>query len=714
MDKRRSAFDLFLISALGLFVELIFIRWAASELRVLAFYKNFALIAAFLGLGLGFAIRRRDTDTRLFERYYFPLLAASVILILLLGRTPLSEFILLNRAGSQEFIWAGTLELQNPWVSGLLDAAFYATLLALFLLITVLFIPLGELTARKFAAFRPLPGYTVNVLGSLAGILIYTLISFLGWPPSIWFLLAAIAGVYFLTQENRRSALQLALVALPILLTLFWPTGADRTLWSPYYRIDIQAQYAPSRPDIQLGYELSVNQAWHQRLWNLDPDFVAANYAAAPDHFDTMLSEYDSPYQIAPGLDEVLIVGAGTGNDVAGALRAGARHVVAVEIDPQILKIGQELHPEGPYADPQRVEQVVQDARSFFRRDKRQYDLIVFGLLDSHTLFSTASSVRLDNFVYTQESLAEARSLLKENGLLALSFGVPSANEWVGLRLYRTLTDVFGHPPRVYEFLNQDIIFLIGHNPSTTPVITDPRVKSRPDYAYVQELGTVTDNWPYLYLQKRAIPNTYLIGLAGVILLSLLLIRRVIPNFRQLNLHFFFMGAAFFLLETKSVTEMALLFGSTWIVNAVVIAAILTMIVLANLLVERFEIINAQPYYVLLCAVLLFDYFAPVGSYLGLPLGLRIFLASTAQAIPLFFAGIIFAITFSQTKSIENALGSNLIGSVLGGIFEYTSLVFGIRSLYLFALGFYLLSALALRQLAAKRPLSSIPSQTNP
>jgi SAM-dependent methyltransferase len=596
----------------------------------------------------------------------------------------------------------------------LLDVAFYIILLSLFLLITILFIPLGELTARKFAPFQPLKGYTVNVLGSLAGILTYTLISFLGWPPSIWFLIAAAAGLYFLLQENQRSVLQLALVALPILLTLFWPTGADRTLWSPYYRIDIRAAFAPSHPDIQLGHELSVNQAWHQRLWNLGPDFVAANYDAAPDHFDTMLSEYDTPYQIAPSLDEVLIVGAGTGNDVAGALRAGADHVVAVEIDPQILKIGQELHPEGPYANPQRVEQVVQDARSFFRRDDRQYDLIVFGLLDSHTLFSTASSVRLDNFVYTQESLTEARSLLKEDGILALSFGVPPANEWVGLRIYRTLTDVFGHPPQVYEFLNHDIIFLIGLEPGATPVITDPRVKPRPDYTYNQELGAVTDNWPYLYLQTRAIPNTYLIGLAGVILLSLLLIRRTIPDFRQLNLHFFFLGSAFFLLETKSVTEMALLFGSTWIVNAVVIAAILTMIVLANLLVERFSITNAQPYYILLFAVLLFDYFVPVGSYLGLPLGWRITLAGVSQAIPLFFAGVIFAITFSQTKSIENALGSNLIGSVLGGIFEYASLVFGIRSLYMFALGFYLLSALALRQLAARRSVPSASSQISP
>lgn len=698
MVKRRAALELFLVSALGLFIEMIFIRWVASELRVFAFYKNVALIAAFLGLGLGFALRHRAPERHYFGRYFFPLLAITVVVVLLLGRTALSELILLNRADSQEFVWAGAVGATSPLVTTLLDAAFYAILLGLFALITLLFVPLGNLTAHKFAAFKPLPGYTINVVGSLIGILLYTLISFLGWPPAVWFLLSAVTGLYFLPRDGlRRWTLQIAWAAVPIGLAVAWPTGAAQTLWSPYYRIDITPVQAASDPGLQLGYELSVNQAWHQRLWNLSPAFVAAHYQAAPQHFDVMQSEYDAPYAAAASLDAVLIVGAGTGNDVAGALRAGARHVTAVEIDPVILQIGETLHPEGPYADRARVELVNQDARSFFRHDTHRYDLIVFGLLDSHTLFSTASSVRLDNFVYTQESLQETRALLKDTGLLALSFGVPPQNEWVGLRLYRTLTDVFGHAPQVYEFGNQDIIFLIARDPlPDAPLIRDPRVTPRPDYAYRADLSPVTDDWPYLYLQQRAVPTTYILALIGVVLLSLIFIRRVLPDFGQLNFHFFFMGTAFFLLETKSITEMALLFGSTWIVNAVVVAAILTMIVVANLLVERFRLRDPRPFYGLLAAALLFNFVAPVSSFLGLPTGVSIVLAAFTQALPLFFAGVIFAITFSQTGSIGIALGSNLIGSVVGGIVEYASLALGIRVLYLLALLFYGLSALAL------------------
>lgn len=696
MKNKRAVFDLFLVSALSLFVELVFIRWAASEVRMLAFYKNFALIAAFLGMGLGFAFRRRSASKHLFEHYFFPLLTASVILILFFGRTPLNELILLNRAGAEEYIWAGTIDFQNNYVSTFLDVLFYAVLILLYLVITVLFVPLGELTARKFSAFEPLPGYTFNVLGSLTGILAYTLVSFLEWTPPAWYLIVCISGLYYLWKiRSRAMFIQYSCAVLPIFLTILWPTGAERTFWSPYYRIDINSQYAPKDEDLLLGYEIAVNKSWHQRMWNLDPNFIDQNYAAAPQHFDNYLTEYNAPFQVANELDQVLIVGSGAGNDVAAALRAGSRHITAVEIDPTILRIGREMHFEGPYNDPERVEQVVQDARSFFHHSDKKYNLIVFGRLDSHTLFSTASSVRLDNFVYTQESLNDVRDLLDEDGLLALSFGVPPGNEWVGERIFLTLAEVFGHSPQVYEFPNHNILFLVAREPIPAQLLNDPLVKYHPEYTSHSVINPVTDDWPYLYLRDRSIPSTYLIGLVGVVFVSILITLRIIPDFRQLNAHFFFLGAAFFLLETKSITQMALLFGSTWIVNAVVIAGILLMIIIANLVVIRFNISNPEPFYVLLILSLVLNFLLPVSSFLDLPIVSRIALSTIVQVIPIFFAGMVFAITFSQTHSIEIALGSNLIGAVVGGIFEYASLALGLNSLYILAVAFYLLSAFA-------------------
>jgi spermidine synthase len=695
MQNRKAISDLFLISAVGLFLELVLIRWVASELRMIAFYKNFALIGAFLGLGLGFALHRQK-GARLNSQHMLPwLVSATVLVVLLLGRTQLADFILANQANAQEYVWAGYVG--DSTAALLINIAFYAILLLIFLSITLIFIPLGSLTAEKFQAFPPLRGYTINILGSLAGILLFSLISFLRWPPYTWFLVSAAGIGYFLLEKlpPQPRVMFGALLLFPSALTLLAPSPADTILWSPYYRIDLNAVYAEGDPDLLLGHELLVNQAWHQQLWNLDPDFVAENYESDTAHFDTRMAVYDLPFSVSNSLENVLIVGAGSGNDVAAALRAGAGQITAVEIDPVILDIGRNMHPEEPYAGLPNVELVVQDARSFFRSSKEIYDLISFGRLDSHTLFSAASSVRLDNFVYTLESLMEVRGLLADDGMLVLSFGVADQNEWIGLRLYRLLTDVFGHEPQVYDMPDDTTMFVVAQTAFSEPVIDDPRVNPRPDYYYDEDIEVTTDQWPFLYLRERAIPTTYLIGLAGVVLISAVLVRRSLTDFRQFNLHFAFMGAAFFLLETKSITEIALLLGSTWIVNAAVIAAILIMIVAANMLVGRFEIKNVKPYYIGLGITLVLNYLVPISGLLGLSLVWRIILASLALSLPMFFAGVIFAITFSQTQSIESALGSNLVGAVLGGMVEYSSLALGIRSLYLFALLFYALSALA-------------------
>ena len=49
----------------------------------------------------------------------------------------------------------------------------------------------------------------------------------------------------------------------------------------------------------------------------------------------------------------------------------------------------------------------------------------------------------------------------------------------------------------------------------------------------------------------------------------------------------FFLGAAFMLLETKAVVQLALLFGSTWLVNSLVFFTALILILLANLYVLK-------------------------------------------------------------------------------------------------------------------------------
>jgi hypothetical protein len=57
-SERPAWLDLFLISVGSLYLELAFLRLLASEIRVFAHVKNRPLLAAFIGLGLGFSSQR--------------------------------------------------------------------------------------------------------------------------------------------------------------------------------------------------------------------------------------------------------------------------------------------------------------------------------------------------------------------------------------------------------------------------------------------------------------------------------------------------------------------------------------------------------------------------------------------------------------------------------------------------------------------------------
>src|SRR5439155_22983428 len=109
--------------------------------------------------------------------------------------------------------------------------------------------------------------------------------------------------------------------------------------------------------------------------------------------------------------NHALILGAGSGSDVATALAYGVESVTAVEIDPEIQALGAEFHPDRPYSDP-RVSVVIDDGREFLRNTGQKYDLIIFALPDSLTLTSSVANLRLESFLLTQDSIASARKAL--------------------------------------------------------------------------------------------------------------------------------------------------------------------------------------------------------------------------------------------------------------------------------------------------------------
>jgi hypothetical protein len=156
----------------------------------------------------------------------------------------------------------------------------------------------------------------------------------------------------------------------------------------------------------------------------------------------------------------------------------------------------------------------------------------------------------------------------------------------------------------------------------------------------------------------------------------------------------FFLGAGFMLLETKGVVHLALLFGSTWVVNSIVFFAILVMILLSNLYVLAVRPRNTHWYYGLLFASLAVNLAVPMSGFLALPGAARVVASCVVIFVPIFFAGVIFATAFRDSPRPDLDLGANIGGVVLGGLSENLSLVVGFNGLLMIACGYYLLSAL--------------------
>jgi spermidine synthase len=456
-------------------------------------------------------------------------------------------------------------------------------------------------------------------------------------------------------------------------------------VWSPYQRLDVIDLYLNRRTDgvpVRVGYTLRVQQVFHLVALDLSEGLLARLHGEIP-MMEAAALTYNLPYHVRAHPNRVLVVGAGMGNDVAAALRAGAGHVDAVEIDPAIASLGQRLHPEHPFGDA-RVHLVIDDARSYLQRSPDRYDLIVFGYPDSRTLLLGLSSVRLDSYVYTVESLEQAREHLSESGVAVLSFAIGAP--WIEQRLGRMLIEVFGADRVFVQEAGMGTTFVAGSLASAH--VADIELSSwRPS---AERIPLATDDWPYLYLRARTIPAAYWQLLLIIGLLSVALIVRSFPEALHPLWDFWLLGAAFLLIEFKSITELALLFGTTWFVNVLAISGVLVMALAANLLILALRRVNLQAMYILLLASLALAYFTPASLLVGLPIVARMLAGTALLSLPLLFAGLVFSESLRRTGEAVRPLSSNLSGCVLGGALEYGSLLTGVKSLYIFAAVVYL------------------------
>jgi hypothetical protein len=249
-----------------------------------------------------------------------------------------------GQASPQE-VFFGT-ESRNPDVAQFV-VPIEAVAAVFFVFIALMFVGLGQVLGRAFDSYpNRVMGYTLNIGGSLAGIVGFSAISFIQAPPVVWFFISCAGIAYLLHQTGsltRFRALALVALVLGLGVPAHWFLPRYDTHWSPYYMVVHNTSTG--------GIE--VNSIGHQGM----VPFASAGSSYSLIH---LLQRHSGG---APFRD-VLVIGAGSGNDLAHALRFGASQIDAVEIDPVIQDIGRHYHPDHPYQDA-RVIPHLDDGRHF-------------------------------------------------------------------------------------------------------------------------------------------------------------------------------------------------------------------------------------------------------------------------------------------------------------------------------------------------------------
>lgn len=710
---------LFLISVAGLFLELLLIRWITTEIRIFAYLQNTVLVVCFLGLGMGCWSSRKPFALR---NILLPLAAIVVLLSVPLTRSLLASITNLFSGFSDLVIWGMTVK--SSW-----DVFAHAVLgLTLTMIVMVLiwdtFLPVGRLLGRLMSDHpRIIEAYSANVAGSLVGIWAFVGLSAAQLPPVAWFAVFGLLAAIFAGTGGRSKAWDYTLLVAIALVSIMAgrDPGYPETHWSPYQKLSVGPVDLNNPDPAEIGvYRINVNNSNYQEMIDLRPETVTARPDLYPEKLRG-LSQYDLPAKLHPNPKNVLVVGAGSGNDVAGVLRNGASRVVAVEIDPVIIEVGKKYHPEKPYADP-RVVVVNDDARSYFATSKEKFDLILFGLLDSHTTTSLTNA-RLDHYVYTREAIARAKDLTAEGGVVFLSF----CSQWPFItdRMASTLTSVFGQQSLVFAiptnkygrggtiFVNGDFK-TIEHQLSTDPKMAAQILEWQKEKP-TKVTGTTrlaTDDWPYIYLEKPNVPVLYYLlgGLLAVLFARGL--RKIDPADRvgiwgRSGWHFCFLGAAFMLLEVQNISKAAVVLGNTWTVNAVIISGVLVMILLANLTAAKCPRLPLPPVYALLVLSCIGLYFLDLSTFAFLPYATKALVVGLLTSLPMLFSGIVFIRSFAATERKDAALGANLIGALAGGLLQSVTFVTGIKALLLIVACLYLAAVLS-RPATKSAPASAV------
>jgi spermidine synthase len=723
-SKKSLALELFLLSFASLFFEMIVIRWLSCDFVTFMVFKTFPLVTCFVGLGVGISKGKDDL---------FRMLGPSLFLFVLTAFS-----CSLAGLGSITFPAIGVYQWSDPSSGALMWFQVFRMILLIVLLLAgpfAVMVCLGSRIGVLFNQQKPLDAYCIDIAGAITGSLCFALASFLGMAPSAQVIVVALLVLFFSRHLPRPAFILSTVTLLAAMGIAFIPSfGEAKIVWSPYARIELNevkvpvsfldtsasgssalssTPGSPGTPGTSgtslVGILLNANHGF-QQIFTLDNKIDLTDEGKKQEalnglsHFlDVRHHYYGLPYMVKTP-ETVLVLGAGTGSDVREALKHGAQHVDAVEIDPQVAQIGRRYNPD--YSSP-KVNVIVDDARNFVNKaSAKRYDMVVLACLDSLAFSGTGSSMRTDSYIHTRQSYVNCLKMLKPDGIFVVSFGAPVVGHgaWLRDKICATLESASGYRPLVLTDLDSPyqwpaFVFISGE-PVRAGKINPPAIPDSFHPVSVPEKlesKVLSDDWPYLYIRPIGIDLSYLSVVFVVVGITVFAARQLIfARNSASDGQLFALGAAFMLLELQAISRLSLLYGTTWVTTSVVINGVLLMILAANFLVLKFaSSFNQKLLYAFLAVSLASSYFLPVtdllasdsaGSYIGHAAVTIISLS------PVFAAGLLFATSFRSVQNPARSFAFNLLGSVVGALLEYLSTYWGVQSLLLVAFVLYSIS----------------------
>jgi len=421
---------IFLISAAALALELVLVR--AFSIGHWHHFSYLIISTALLGFGTGGIII--SIGSKLFTRNYtrglwgfaLALAAAVPIDFYLSQRVPLDEL---------QLIW---------------DVRQLLYLFAYYLLFFVPFLCAGLFVALAFTVFAEKAHrlYFFNMTGSGLGAAAIVALMYGNRPEALLLVISGIAffAALILAFAVSRRCVTVTLICAAVWLLVFSSVGPvafeieiseSKSLvyynalpsaetvarrYSPLGRLDcVRAPTIRYFPGLSIAYQGPLPR---QILIITDADGISA-----VNHFEnlTELACYDYTtsalgYHLQ-SQPNVCVIGAGGGSDVAQALALGARRVVAVEMNSQVIDLVRGTLDESASGLYKRddVQVAITEGRSFLQTTRELFDIINISLLDSFSASTAGVYALNESHLYTIEAIEQALARLHPNGLLSIT-----------------------------------------------------------------------------------------------------------------------------------------------------------------------------------------------------------------------------------------------------------------------------------------------------